>query len=139
MLISKERKEPMATISNLSMNITRVTDTSGDTCTITYSYKLKCSDEENAINMSYSMGCEIWGEDIKYHDKLGSPPYTEHSAVCSTPPNEYTQSFEVDCSVLDEDWGEDEIFIRLNGRSAAAVGGGTTEIVSNSPSVSSHF
>lgn len=116
----------MATITGLTMTIDRNSTSTGETCTINYSYTLTCSGQEEAVGIvSVTLSCELWGKDARVlgfldaDDKLGSPPFDTHTTRCDdTMP--VSRSFPVPCSTLNEDsYGADEIYLVLKAMSAS--------------------
>lgn len=108
----------MATITGLTMTITRTYTATGDSCTVNYSYSLICDAKEEALGagLSFTVSFELWGKDggwFNPDDPRGTPPYDTHTVNCGdTMP--ISRSFTLaSCGTLDEDIGEDEIYLKL--------------------------
>jgi hypothetical protein len=137
----------MATITGLTMTITRVYATTGTTCTIDYSYTLTCTPTEQTLGgLTFKAETELWGKDgglFDPDDSLGTPPYDTHVITCADPMPIRRSYALFNCSMLSEDWfGTDEIYLRL--KVTPSVGPlddplHPKTIVSDSPVVNGYF
>lgn len=102
----------MAAVTDVTLSIDRASFPGGSLCTIQYSYVLSCDDAEIEDQAAFTVWCELWGKDMIVNDALGDPAYDSHT-VPAAPRCSAARSFTVPCSVLDEDLGSDEIFVKV--------------------------
>lgn len=117
----------MALVTDVKLSIERSSHTAGSICSILYNYTLICDPAEVDIGLGFSVWCELWGKDVIVDDLLGDLMNDPHT-ISSRPQQIVSRSFQVPCSVLNEDIGEDEIYIRVHARSSI---GTTVAAVSN--------
>lgn len=102
----------MANVESFTFSITRTSFPDGRICSIDYSYFLKIDPNKYNNDVSFSVGIELFGEDL-FHDKsIGTPPYDSHMINKHTP-QPINRKFVVPCDILDENWGADHIYLKV--------------------------
>jgi len=102
----------MPIIRDLIFSIDRETHLADSFCSITYAYLFICVHEETEKKLQYSVTVEIWGQDFFLDDHLGEKIYDPH-VVLAAPAQKIERNFFVPCIVLNEDFGKDEIYIKV--------------------------
>jgi hypothetical protein len=110
----------MAVIDYVTLKINRTSYPHGHTCSIDYSYLISIDQGEYDDEITYSVSCMLCGHDFMHNKKLGEPPYDVHT-ISSREKMPVVRGFLVPCSLLDEAWGKDEIFIKLFVQSSDGV------------------
>ncbi len=102
----------MAEIQSLTFTITRTSSPIGHICRIDYSYYLFIDPDEYEHEISFSIVVELHGDDIAHDRPLGNNFYDAHviQSNCKMPTE---RNFIVDCDVLNEALGMDQIYIKL--------------------------
>ena len=102
----------MAEIQSLTFTITRTSSPIGHICRIDYSYYLSIDQQEFRRGCSYNVVVELRGDDIAHDKPLGEAFYDAHvTNKDSKMPTE--RNFIVDCEVLNEALGMDQIYLKL--------------------------
>lgn len=107
----------MAEIQSLTFSITRTSSPVGHICRVDYSYYLFIDPQEYRHEDSFSVVVELHGDDIAHDQSLGEHFYDAHIVQKdSKMPAE--RGFIVDCEVLNEALGVDQIYLKLIVRSS---------------------
>lgn len=101
----------MASVTVTFISATPRNDGSGIT-DITYEYTINCSEEEYQNDTPLAVCVTLIGDDKWYDDTLGGS-MDLHPVDCSQGSVSGQRTFPVDTDLLDEDWGDDEIILRL--------------------------
>ena len=102
----------MAHIDYITISITRTSTPAGHSCNVDYTYYLHTDKDEYEQNVSYSVGSVLCGHDLLYNKPLGKPPYDTHM-ITARDHMPMKRHFMVPCSILDEAWGKDRIYLEL--------------------------
>lgn len=102
----------MSAVIDVDLEINRVSREAGSVCSITYSYTLICDEAEVRVGLGFTVWCEVWGKDVFVDDVLGNLVYDTHT-VQASPRSMHARSFIVPCSILDEDLGKDELYVKV--------------------------
>ncbi|MEK6749334.1 MAG: hypothetical protein AABY83_09030 [Pseudomonadota bacterium] len=103
----------MLSLEDLSFHIQRDSYAGSSVCTVWYSYAVKC-DGKN-LNVPLEFWVDLWGEGILRERALGDSVYDDHRATAAVRMT-HERHFQVPCTILNEELGKDEIFLRLHAR-----------------------
>jgi hypothetical protein len=70
-------------------------------------YNLVASGHFSSLHSGVDVSIRLWGDDEWFDDLLYTPPGTIHLDIWT---QDFARAFSVDGSVLNEDWGTDEIY-----------------------------
>ncbi|MBT8056718.1 MAG: hypothetical protein KJO72_07235 [Gammaproteobacteria bacterium] len=143
MLETEKEQVLMATIENVRLTITALTEKPGYS-QIAYSYELHPSELDCTERREYSVSTDVWGEDLIDDDVLawgrdGHRVKFENSEQCE--PIKVERTFEVKTQVLNEDiFGEDEVYLMVEVSSGSNPGaGGPDAVFGRSNTVTGQF
>lgn len=123
----------MAAIEYVTLSIHRTSLPQGSVCRVDYRYLLALDAEEYEAGVSFTVKCELCGTHPFFDEELGSQLYDEHriTATASMP---QARSFLVPCTLLNERWGKDSIYLRV-----IATGDDGKDFSATSPKVRDSF
>lgn len=102
----------MAAIDYVTLSIHRTSLPEGSLCRVDYSYLLTVNATEYDADVSLTIRCELCGTHPLFDEELGAQLYDEHR-ITATTPMPVTRSFFVPCTLLNERWGKDTIYLRM--------------------------
>ena len=102
----------MSEIQSLTFSITRTSSPVGHICRVDYAYYLYIDPREYQQGTSFSALIEIHGDDIAHDRPLGNSFYDAH-VVQRDSKMPVERNFVVDCEVLNEALGMDQIYLKL--------------------------
>lgn len=133
----------MAAIEYVTLSITRTSLPHGSVCRVDYRYLLAVDAAEYDAATRFTVKCELCGTHPFFDQELGAQLYDEHRVTATTPMPQM-RSFLVPCTLLNERWGKDSIYLRViamndegNGISAESSMG--QEFSARSPQVRDSF
>jgi hypothetical protein len=103
----------MAAIDSITFSITRTSHPTGHICRVDYSYFLRINEAEFEHHDVFNVSVHLFGDDWLFDKHLGHELYDAHViGVMDSMP--VSRGFVVDCSVLNEAFGEDKVFIKIH-------------------------
>lgn len=108
----------MAEIQNAGFHIVRDTMVLGSICEVAYHYTLLLRTEELDPDAEFHIAVEVWGSGLLLDHQLGQTEFDTHRPVLKLR-QEVARSFVIPCDALNEEPGEDDIFIRICVRNGA--------------------
>lgn len=123
----------MSAIEYVNISITRSSMPEGSLCRVDYAYLMQVDAADYSGGVTYAVSCELCGTHPLFDEELGNHLYDEHSVAAATP-MPVVRSFLVPCTLLNERWGKDSIYVRVLVRSSTGK-----EFSAESPRVRDHF
>jgi len=102
----------MAVIDTITFSITRTSYPTGHICSVEYSYFLRVDETEYEHHDVFNVSVHLFGDDWLFDKHLGHDAYDTHM-VGVREPMPVKRKFALDCSVLNEAFGEDKLFIKI--------------------------
>lgn len=102
----------MSAIDYVTFSISRTSLPEGSVCRINYTYLLQVDAAEYNEDARFAVRCELCGAHPLFDEELGDALYDEH-CIAATAQMPVARSFLVPCTLLNERWGKDMIYLRL--------------------------
>jgi len=122
----------MASFVEIGFSIDRSSFPAGSICTINYHYFLQCDAYEIDHSMGFSLWCEVWGNE-RLGKKMLAGALDNHTLVAATNLQQ-TRSFVIQCELLDDRLGEDNIYLLIKAHASNGV-----MVQARSPLIKEHF
>lgn len=116
----------MATVNVRKLKITAETGKKGAVCSVSFAYSIKCDKAEQALSkdglLKFKVQAILLGYDDWFDDRLRDLPAGTAFYKCGD--GEINVGpVTIPCTVLNEDVGEDEIYLKVTATSVGAPGG----------------
>jgi len=132
----------MATVTVKSLKITKETGKARDICFISFTYSIECDPAEQVLSkeglLKFQIRASLLGYDDWFDDHLRDMPSGSLHYRCGDG-EVHIGPVAVPCSVLNEDVGEDEIYLKVTATSVGAPGGQEYTAEGSSDSITLNF
>ena len=116
----------MATVTVKNLKIAKEADRGNELCFVSFSYSVECDPTEQALSkqglLKFEIKASLLGYDDWFDDHLSDMPSGTNHYQCGDGQINIGP-VAIPCSVLDEDVGEDEIYLKVTATSVGAPGG----------------
>lgn len=116
----------MATITVKNLKITKDADKGNELCFVSFSYSIECDPTEQVLSkqglLKFEIMASLLGYDDWFDDHLSDMPSGTNHYKCGDGEINIGP-VAIPCSVLNEDIGEDEIYVKVTAESVGAPGG----------------
>jgi hypothetical protein len=116
----------MATVTVKDLKIVSESDKAGEICSVSFTYSIECDKAEQALSkdglLKFAIRASLLGYDDWFDDHLRDLPTGTDFYRCGDGEIKIGPVV-MPCKVLDEDVGEDEIYVRVTATSVGAPGG----------------
>lgn len=132
----------MVTVKVKNLKIAKEADRGNELCFVSFSYSLECDSTEQALSkqglLKFEIKASLLGYDDWFDDYLSDMPSGTNYYTCGD--GEINVGpVAIPCSVLDEDFGEDEIYLKVTATSIGAPGGKEYTAEGSSSTITLHF
>jgi hypothetical protein len=116
----------MATVTVKNLKIARDADKGNELCFISFTYSVECDRAEQVLSeaglLKFEIRATLLGYDDWFDDHLSDMPAGSIFYTCGDGEINIGPAA-IPCSALDEDFGEDEIYVKVTAESVGAPGG----------------
>jgi hypothetical protein len=116
----------MATVTVKDLKIISESDKTGEVCSVSFAYSVECDEAERALSkdglLKFEIQATLLGYDDWFDDNLRDLPTGTDFYQCGDGQFKIGPVV-IPCKVLDEDVGEDEIYVKVTATSVGAPGG----------------
>jgi len=132
----------MATIAVKNLKITKDANKSNELCFVSFTYSVECDRAEQVLSeaglLKFEIKASLLGYDDWFDDHLSDMPSGTNHYKCGG--GEFNIGpVAIPCSILDEDFGEDEIYLKVTATSVGAPGGNEYTAEGSSDSITLNF
>lgn len=128
----------MANLTVKNLKIISEADKDGEVCSISFTYSLECDGAEQVLSeaglLKFEIRASLLGYDDWFDDHLGDMPTGSTYYKCGDGEINIGPVV-IPCSSLNEDFGEDEIYLKVTATSVGAPGGKEYTVEGSSSSV----
>lgn len=132
----------MATITVKNLKITKDADKGNELCFVSFSYSIECDPTEQVLSkqglLKFEIMASLLGYDDWFDDHLSDMPSGTNHYKCGDGEINIGP-VAIPCSVLNEDIGEDEIYVKVTATSVGAPGGKEYTAEGSSDSITQNF
>jgi hypothetical protein len=132
----------MATITVKNLKITKDADKGNELCFVSFSYSIECDPTEQVLSkqglLKFEIMASLLGYDDWFDDHLSDMPSGANHYKCGDGEINIGP-VAIPCSVLNEDIGEDEIYVKVTATSVGAPGGKEYTAEGSSDSITQNF
>ena len=116
----------MATVTVKNLKIAKEADRGNELCFVSFSYSVECDPTEQILSkqglLKFEIKASLLGYDDWFDDHLSDMPSGTNHYQCGDGQINIGP-VAIPCSVLDEDVGEDEIYLKVTATSVGVPGG----------------
>ena len=116
----------MATVTVKDLKIISESDKAGEVCSVSFAYSIECDKTEQELSkdglLKFEIRATLLGYDDWFDDHLRDLPTGKNFYTCGDGEIKIGPVV-IPCKVLNEDVGEDEIYVKVTATSVGAPGG----------------
>ena len=132
----------MANITVKNLKITSESDKEGEVCFISFTFSIDCDRAEQVLSeanlLKFEIRASIMGYDDWFDDHLRDLPTGAIYYKCGDG-DINVGPVVISCSTLNEDFGEDEIYVKVTATSVGSPGGSEYTVEGSSSSVTVNY